>query len=301
MAGSSSTGSLPALPLAEWQDTQATLHMWMQVVGKVQLALTPRVNHWWNITFHLTSRGLTTGPMPYASGAVQIDFDFITHELRVTTSTGDMRTLPLVPRAVADFHAELLALLRGIGVAVEIWPVPVEIPDPIPFAQDRQHASYDGEKAARFWRMLLWADTVLREFRARFIGKCSPVHFFWGSFDLAVTRFSGRRAPARPGADEMTREAYSHECISTGFWPGGGPVDGPAFYSYTAPAPPGLERAKVRPEAASWHAQLGEFLLRWDDVRRAASPRDALLAFCQSTYEAGATLAQWDRASLERS
>ncbi len=291
---------LPALPVAEWQETYATLHMWTQVVGKVRLGLTPLVNHWWNVPLYVTARGLGTSPIPYARGIFEMEFDFIAHALVVRTSAGETRTLALVSRPVADFYGETMGLLAGLGITPKVWPVPVEIRSPIPFREDRTHHTYVPEHAARFWRILVWVDGVLKEFRARFIGKCSPVHFFWGSFDLAVSRFSGRRAPERPGADAMTREAYSHEVISAGFWPGGGDVAAPALYSYTAPVPAGLEREPVRPAAGTWSAALGEFLLPWDAVRTAPSPREAVLDFCQSTYEAGARLAGWDRAALER-
>ena len=292
--------TLPPLPLADWKDTCETLHMWTQIVGHVRMELTPLVNHYWNVPLYLTCRGLGTSPIPYRDRAFEIDFDFVDHRLVVRDSDGATRSLPLAPRAVADFHAELMATLGAMGITVHIHGKPDEVPDPIPFAEDRRHASYDAAHAERFWRILLWVDAVLKEFRGRFIGKCSPVHFFWGSFDLAVSRFSGRRAPERPGVDPITREAYSHEVISAGFWPGGGDVTSPAFYSYTAPAPPGLDREPIRPAAAFWNAQLGEFLLMYDDVRTAASPRECLLEFLQSTYEAGAKLAQWDRVALER-
>ena len=291
---------LPALPLAEWQETCDTLHMWTQVVGKIRLALTPLVNHWWNVTLYVTARGLTTSPIPHGNGTFEIDFDLLDHNLLVRTSDGATKWMPLLPRAVADFHAELMAILRELGIVVRLYETPVEFPDPIPFPVDRRHAAYDREYANRFWRILVWVDAVLKEFRGRFLGKCSPVHFFWGSFDLAVSRFSGRRAPERPGTDAMTREAYSHEVISAGFWPGGGDVTAPAFYCYAAPAPAGLEAQRVRPEAAVYDTKLGEFILPYDAVRAAASPRAALLEFLQSTYEAGATLARWDRAALER-
>jgi hypothetical protein len=292
---------LPSLPLSEWQETYGTLHMWTQIVGKIRLERTPLTNHWWNVTLYVTARGLTTSAMPWADGAFEIDFDFVDHALRVRTSAGATRYLALAPRAVADFYAELLAVLRGLGIEVPLYGTPMEVPDPIPFAADRRHASYDSAAVERFWRILLWSDGVLKEFRSRFIGKCSPVHFFWGSFDLAVTRFSGRRAPERPDADAMTREAYSHEVISAGFWPGGGPVTEPAYYCYAAPAPPGFEREPIRPTAGFYHQGLAEFLLPYEAVRSAASPRDTLLEFLQSTYEAGARLGGWDRAALERS
>jgi uncharacterized protein DUF5996 len=290
----------PALPLAAWQETRDTLHMWTQIVGKVRLALAPMENHWWQVPLYVTARGLGTSPIPWGGGAFEIDFDFLDHNLYVRASDGRTKAIALVPRSVADFHAELLAVLRAVDISVTIGGRPDEVPNPIPFAEDRTHAAYDAVFAERFWRILVSVDAVLKEFRGRFVGKCSPVHFFWGSFDLAVTRFSGRRAPERPGADPITREAYSHEVISAGFWPGGGGVDGPAFYSYTAPAPAGLEREAVRPAAARWDSTLGEFLLMYDDVRTAPSPRAALLEFVQSTYEAGVRLAGWERAALER-
>lgn len=290
----------PALPLETWQDTCATLHMWTQVVGKVRLALTPLVNHWWNVPLYVSARGLTTSAIPYRDSFFELCFDLIDHRLVLETKDAVPRTLPLKPRSVADFYHGVLALLHSAGIEAKIWKMPVEIPDPIPFDQDNIHASYDPEYAHRFWQVLVSAARVFTVFRSHFVGKCSPVHFFWGSFDLAVTRFSGRRAPERPGADRITREAYSHEASSVGFWPGGGEVSGPAFYSYMAPEPPAFREARVQPPAAFYHQKLGEFLLRYDDVRRAVSPSAALLDFCQSTYEAGANLAQWDRASLER-
>jgi hypothetical protein len=290
----------PALPLEAWKDTCATLHMWTQIVGKVRLALTPTVNHWWNVPLYVAARGLTTSAIPYGKRIFEVEFDFIDHLLVLRTNDGVTKTLPLAPRTVADFYREFMALLKSAGIAVKVWKMPVEIPAPIAFDQDRVHASYDPEYARRFWQILVSAGCVFEEFRSRFTGKCSPVHFFWGSFDLAVTRFSGRRAPERKDADAITREAYSHEVSSVGFWPGGGDIKGAAFYSYMAPAPQGLGEARVRPDAAFYHPQLGEFLLMYDDVRAAASPSTALLEFCQSTYEAGARLANWDRAALER-
>ena len=291
----------PSLPLAEWQDTYTTLHMWTQIVGKVRLELTPLVNHWWNVPLYLTPRGITTSPIPYGQRTFAVDFDFIDHRLTINTSEGEMRTLALEPRSVADFYHEFMALLRSLDIEVKIYATPVEIPDPIPFAEDHDHASYDPEYAHRFWLILRQSERVLQEFRGRFIGKCSPVHFFWGSFDLAVTRFSGRRAPEREGADSITREAYSHEVISHGFWPGAGPLAAPAYYSYTAPEPAGLKQAAIRPEKAFYSNELSIFILLYDDVRQAASPDDALMDFLQSTYEAGANLAHWGRAELERS
>jgi hypothetical protein len=290
----------PSLPLEAWKDTCATLHMWTQIVGKVRLALTPLVNHWWNVPLYVSARGLTTSAIPYAGRVFEVYFDFLEHQLVLQTNDGLRKTLPLAPRSVADFYREFMALLHSAGIQVKIWKMPAEIPAPIPFDQDRVHASYDPEYARRFWQILVSADCVFNEFRSRFIGKSSPVHFFWGSFDLAVTRFSGRRAPERKGADVITREAYSHEVSSVGFWPGGGDIKGAAFYSYMAPVPQGFGESRVRPDAAFYHQQLGEFLLMYDDVRAAASPSTALLEFCQSTYEAGAKLANWDREALEK-
>ncbi len=281
----------PALALDSWKETYATLHMWTQIVGKVKLRLTPVVNHWWNIPLYVTARGLTTSRIPYGERAFELWFDFIRHQLVA---------LPLEPRSVAEFYREFMELLRSAEIEIKIWRMPVEIPDPIAFDQDRVHASYDRASVERFWRILLSVDTVFNQFRARFIGKSSPVHFFWGSFDLAVTRFSGRRAPERPGADAMTREAYSHEVSSVGFWPGGGKVQGAAFYSYAVPEPQGFKDKHVRPEAAVYDHHLSEFLLTYDDVRMAESPTASLLEFCQSTYEAAATVAKWDRRALER-
>jgi len=258
------------------------------------------VNHWWEVPLYVSARGLTTSPIPYRLGIFEAEFDFIAHVLKFTTSRGETKTIPLAPRSVADFYKEFLATLAALGIEARIWPMPVEIPDPIRFDQDTTHASYDPEYANRFWRILVTVDAICKEFRARFIGKASPVHFFWGSFDLAATRFSGRRAPERPGADRMTREAYSHEVTSTGWWPGNGGFDAPMFYAYAAPAPPGFSTATVRPAQAFYHAKLGEFLLPYDDVRRATDPRSMLLEFMQSTYEAGANLGNWDRAALER-
>src|SRR5580700_3539212 len=289
----------PELPLEAWQDTYATLHMWTQIVGKVRMALSPRVNHWWQVAFYVNARGLTTSAIPYGDGDFEIQFDFIEHELIIQTSWGASKTMELEPRSVAEFYAEFMAALRSLGIEVKIWTMPCEVPNPVRFEKDTQHASYDREYAHRFWRILVLCDIVFKEFRAGFIGKDSPVHFFWGSLDLCVTRFSGRRAPERPGADAVTREAYSHEVISAGFWPGGGDIKGAAFYAYAAPVPKGLEEARVQPSAAFYHPNLNEFLLMYDDVRKAASPREALLSFLQSTYEAGANLAQWDRKELE--
>jgi hypothetical protein len=274
--------------------------MWTQIVGKVRLALTPLVNHWWNVPLYVSARGLTTSRIPYGERAFELWFDFIQHRLVLETSDGLVKTIPLAPRSVADFYREFMEMLRSAGIEVKIWRMPVEIPNPISFDQDRVHTSYDPKAVEKFRRILLTVDAVFNQFRAGFIGKSSPVHFFWGSFDLAVTRFSGRRAPERPGADPITREAYSHEASSVGFWPGTVGVKDAAFYSYMAPTPQGFADAHVRPEAAHYDQQLGEFLLMYEDARKAASPTSALLNFCQSTYEAGATLGDWDRKVLER-
>jgi hypothetical protein len=290
----------PTLILEEWQDTLATLHMWTQIVGKIRLKQTQLVNHWWNVPLYLSARGLTTSPMPYGDRIFEIEFDFIDHQLRIECSDGAQKILALRPQSVADFYQEVMSALHDLGIDVKIWPMPVEIPNPIRFDQDRIHASYDAEYANRFWRALVKIDDVFKEFRARFIGKVSPVHFWWGSFDHAVTRFSGRVAPPREGADKITVEAYSHEVISHGFWPGGNGVQA-AFYSYTAPEPAGLSESTIKPAAAFYSQDMKEFLLPYDAVRQSPSPETALMDFLQSTYEAGANLAKWDRATLERS
>jgi len=274
------------------------LHMWTQIVGKIRLTQTPLENHYWNSVLYVTSRGLTTSIIPYGIRAFQIDMDFIDHRLLIQTNDGATRSLALKPRSVADFYGELMDTLKSLSLEVHIHARPDEVADPIPFPEDHKHASYDAEYANSCWRILVQADRVFKQFRSRFIGKCSPVHFFWGSFDLAVTRFSGRKAPERPGADPITREAYSHEVISHGFWPGGGAVESPIFYSYTAPAPAGLDKEPIRPGLYS--TELSEFILPYDEVRQSASPDETLLEFMQSTYEAGARLANWDRDALER-
>ena len=289
----------PALPLAEWKDTLATLHMWTQVVGKVRLARSPYMNHWWEVPLYVSARGLTTSPIPCPHGLFEMEFDFIEHVLRFEKNSGETEVLDLAPRSVADFYREVMQTLKSLDIETKIWPMPVEIPNPIRFDKDTIHCSYDPEYANRFWRILASADPILKEFRGRFIGKASPVHFFWGSFDLAVTRFSGRPAPERPGADRITKEAYSHEVSSVGWWPGGGDIASPMFYSYAAPEPPGFNESPARPAKAFYSAQLNQFLLSYDDARAAADPRAALLDFCQSTYEAAANLGKWDRASLE--
>jgi hypothetical protein len=287
------------LPLDSWRETCATLHMWTQIVGKVRLRLTPLINHWWNVPLYVTARGLTTSNIPYGARSFEVRFDFVAHRLVLECSDGTVSGLPLRPMTVADFYREFMELLRTAGVEISIWRMPVEIPDPIPFDEDRVHTAYDAERVESFWRILLSVDAVFHKFRSGFIGKASPVHFFWGSFDLAVTRFSGRKAPERPGADSITREAYSHEASSVGFWPGSGSMSGPAFYSYAAPEPQGFKEARVRPEAAQYDAGLGEFLLPYDDFRKAEAPSAELLAFCESTYEAAAELGKWDRHLLE--
>jgi hypothetical protein len=290
----------PELPWKAWEPTASTLHMWTQIVGKTRLALTPLQNHWWNVPLYLTARGLTTSAMFYQGELLDIEFDFVSHDLHFRLSTGANVSVPLRPQSVADFYKEFRACLTALGVSVEIHPVPVEIANPIPFEQDHTHASYDADYAHRFWRALSGADRLFKVFSSHFLGKISPVHFFWGSFDLAVTRFSGRPAPPRPGADMVTREAYSHEVISAGFWPGNGGFGTAAFYCYAAPSPAGLDKEAIKPRAGYFDSKLGEFLLKYDDVRTAASPDDAVLDFLQSTYEAGANLAKWDRKALER-
>ena len=290
----------PELPLEAWKDTYATLHMWTQIVGKVRLALSPKINHWWEVPLYVTSLGLTTSPIPYDGGIFEIHFDFIHHKLFMRTSQDAERVITLAPRSVADFYKEFMQCLESLGIHVKFWKMPCEVPNPIAFDRDTEHASYDPEYANRFWRILVATDEIFKEFRSRFIGKSSPVHFFWGSFDLAVTRFSGRRAPVREGADSITREAYSHEVISAGFWPGGGEIKGPAFYAYAAPEPAGFAEAQVGPAKAFYHPQMHEFLLMYNDVRRASSPKATLMEFLQSTYEAGARLGNWNREELER-
>lgn len=294
----------PELPLADWRDTYATLHMWTQVVGKIRLALAPPVNHWWQVTLYVTPRGLTTSAIPHGLRTFSIDFDFIDHELRIATSDGRSATHPLTSQSVADFHAAVFEILRTLDLDVSIWSTPVEIENPVPFPRDDTHASYDPDAAQRFWRILVQADRVLNRFRSGFLGKVSPVHFFWGAFDLAVTRFSGSRAPLHgpvPNvADFVVQEAYSHEVSSIGFWPGGGPMTEAVFYAYAYPEPKGFREARVAPDAAYYSPDFGEFLLPYEAVRTAASPDDALLAFAESTYAAGADLAGWKRGELER-
>ena len=291
----------PALPLTEWKDTYATLHMWTQIVGKVRLALSPNINHFWGCTFYVTSRGLTTSPIPYDRGAFEVLFDFTAHTLEITTTQGELRAFRLVPRTVAEFYAEFMGALASLGIQVKVWTMPVEVPRPVRFTLDEGHKSYDPAYAHRFWQILVSTHTVFQDFRARFIGKCSPVHFFWGSFDLAVTRFSGRRAPARPDADSITKEAYSHEVISVGFWPGDGEIiKDAAFYAYAAPEPQDFNTAAVQPSKAFYSKEKSEYFLMYEELRNSPTPEKDLLAFCQCTYEAGAQAANWDRANLER-
>jgi Family of unknown function (DUF5996) len=291
----------PPLKWTDWSPTADTLHMWTQIVGKTRLALSPLQAHWWNVPLYVSARGLSTSAMPYGREMLEVEFDFVSHKLRFRLSDGASLSTPLRSQSVAEFYSDYQRSLATLGVTVKIHPVPVELKEPIPFALDTEHATYDPEFAHRFWRVLVGVDSIFQRFSTRFIGKISPVHFFWGSFDLAVTRFSGRRAPPRPGADSIMREAYSHEVISAGFWPGNGGFGDAAFYCYAAPSPAGLETAKIRPAAASYNTALGEFILRYDDMRAENSPEEALLDFLQSSYEAAANLAGWDRAALERS
>jgi hypothetical protein len=297
------SGAWPSLPLDSWQETCATLHMWTQIVGKIRLKLSPMINHWWQVPLYVTARGLTTSPIPREDRTFQIDFDFFDHAMRIVSATGENRAVALRPRSVADFYGETMEALRGLGIPVAIWTTPVEVPDRTPFEKDEAHRSYDPVPVHRFWRILVQIDRVLKEFRSRFIGKVSPVHFFWGAFDMAVTRFSGRRAPEHPGAPNVARfvmvEAYSHEVSSCGFWPGPG-LGEPAFYAYAYPEPEGFKEYPVRPDEAYYHKDLREFLLPYEAVRTAESPDETLLSFFQSTYDAAAVPGRWDRVSLER-
>jgi Family of unknown function (DUF5996) len=293
----------PAMRLADWRDTYVTLHMWTQIIGKIRLELTPKVNHWWNVPLYVSSRGLNTSMIPYGDRHFDMEFDFFQNQLVIRTTEPKTASVALAPRTVADFYKEVMGALRSLGIEVHIWKMPVEVADPIPFDQDRVHSAYDGEYVRRLWRILLSVDSVFKMFRARFVGKSSPVHFFWGSFDLAITRFSGRRAPERNDPDPVLRkimqEAYSHEVISAGWWPGSGEIQEAAFYCYAAPAPSGFAEQKVRPAQAFYHAGMGEYVLMYEDVRLQASPTTALMEFLQSTYEAGATTGKWDRRELE--
>ena len=298
------TESWPELPYEAWKDTYATLHMWTQIAGKIRLVQTPWLNHSWHVVLYLSPRGLTTSPIPYDDRSFQLEFDFIEHVLVASTGDGAVRRIGLHPRTVADFYAELMRTLAGLGIEIRIDDMPNELPDPIRFSQDRTHASYDPEFAARHWRLLARIEPVLFQFRTAFIGKSSPVHFFWGSFDLAVTRFSGRRAPLHPGGvphlpDAVAQEAYSHEVSSTGFWPGNEMIPYPAFYAYAYPEPPGFAQAAIRPADSFYSDDLHEYVLPYDAVRKAENPERALMDFLMSTYDAAASLGKWDRAALD--
>ncbi len=299
----SSSEDWPTLPWEAWQDTCTTMHMWSQVIGKIRLALAPMVNHWWQVPLYVTPRGLTTSPIPFESRMFQIDFNFLRHGLEIITDHGEENFFEFKGLSVADFYHLTMETLRSLGIKVRIWTTPVEVADRTPFEQDTGHATYDPEFAERFWRVLVQVDRVLKEFRSGFLGKVSPVHFFWGAFDHAVTRFSGRRAPEHPGVPSVGRsvmvEAYSHEVSSCGFWPGAG-LGAPAFYAYAYPEPAGFKEYPVRPREAYYHNDLGEFILPYDAVRTSSRPDETLLSFLRSTYEAAADLGHWDRASLER-
>jgi len=296
-------GDWPALAYDDWADTAATLHMWTQIVGKVRMALTPPVNHWWHVPLYVSARGLTTSPIPLGARSVELTFDFLAQRLAIECSDGRTEAVALRPVSVAAFYRETMAALERLGVKVHIWTTPCEVEHPIPFEQDLVHQAFDAEAALRFWRVLVQADRVMKAFRGRFIGKASPVQFFWGSFDLAATRFSGRRAPPHPGSAvlpaSVSREAYSHEVSSCGFWPGAPGVE-PLFYAYAYPEPERFAHAPVKPRPARWNAELGEFVLPYAAMREAQSPDFALLIFLQSTYDAAADLARWLRADLER-
>jgi hypothetical protein len=302
ISASASTDVWLPLPVSAWQDTYETLHLWTQIVGKVRLALAPKINHWWHSTLYVTPRGLTTSTIPYGSRIFQITFDFLTHQLLIETSDGIMRAIALTPRSVADFYHTVMNTLQEMGIEVKIWTMPQEVANPIPFEQDEQHAAYDPVCAQRFWQILVQADRVMTLFRSRYIGKSSPVHFFWGSFDLAVTRFSGRIAPEHPGgvpnmADWVTREAYSHEVSSCGFWFGNGSTEA-LFYAYAYPEPKGFKDYLIQPQEAFYSAEMGEFILPYDTVRQANDPDAMVLKFLQTTYEAAANLGQWDQVGL---
>jgi hypothetical protein len=295
----------PALPFEAWKETCATLHLWTQIAGKIRLQQMPPINHCWQVTLYVTARGLTTGPMPHGTRTFQLDFDFLDHNFIIETASGEVRTIALHPMPVAEFYGKVMKALNELDLSVDIVTMPNEFPDPIAFEKDETHATYDAEYARRFWRVLAQTERVFQEFRAHFIGKCSPVHFFWGSADLAVTRFSGRGAPEHPGGvpglpDAVTRRAYSHELSSAGFWPGGGGYDDAAFYSYAYPEPDGFKTAAVRPDDAFYHEKLREFVLPYAAMRQAPEPDRALMEFLQSTYEAAANCGDWDRKALEK-
>jgi len=300
MTTNGSHNQWPDLPWQQWEETATTVHMWTQIVGKTRLALSPLQAHWWNVPLYVTARGLSTAAMPVPDGVLEVEFDFAQDRLLFRMSSGARLEMPLRAQSVAEFYQEYLGCLAQLGVSVTIHPTPVEVKDPIPFAEDTVHAAYDAEYVRRFWRILMRSAAIFQRFSSEFIGKVSPVHFFWGSFDLAVTRFSGRRAPERPGTDAITREAYSHEVISAGFWPGNGGYGEAAFYCYAAPVPAGLAQRKAKPHAAQWDTALGEFILKYEDLRHEPSPDDALMEFLESTYDAAADAAKWDRAALER-
>ena len=300
---SDSSDCWPPLGFDQWKHTYATLHMWTQIVGKIRLEQTPKVNHWWNVPLYVSPHGLATSLIPHGKRHFDMEFDFFANQLVIRTSDAKAASVALTPRSVADFYQGVMAALRSMNIEVKIWKLPVEVADPVPFDRDTVHAAYDAEAVRRLWRILLSVNDVFHVFRSRFVGKSSPVHFFWGSFDLAITRFSGRRAPERNDADPVLRkimqEAYSHEVISAGWWPGNEQIKEAAFYCYAAPAPPGFAEQAVRPAEAFYHRDLGEYLLMYDQVRRAKSPSGALMEFLQSTYEAGAATGKWDRAALE--
>jgi hypothetical protein len=297
----------PALPLGQWEETCNTLQLWMQIVGKTRLAFAPMQNHWWQVPLYVTSRGVGTSPIPHGDRIFEVDFDFIDHRLVVRTGEGRTESLPLAPQPVSKFYGRYLDLMRSLGIEPKFRPTPNEVADPLPFARDDVHRSYDPAATGRFWQALVQADRLLKEFRGRFLGKCSPVHFWWGGFDLSCTRFSGRTAPPHPGGipnlpDWITREAYSHECISAGWWPGngGGPVREPAFYAYAYPEPPGCSQAAIRPAEGLYNTALREWILPYDTVRRSSSPDVLVQSFLESTYEVAAHLGGWDRPVLER-
>jgi hypothetical protein len=290
----------PELPLESWRATHDTLHMWTQIVGKIRLKLAPYINHWWEVVLYVNPRGLTTGPIPYESASFDLSFDFLDHVLVVSTSRGETRKMELAPRSVADFYKELMGILSSLGIKVVIDPMPSEVPNPIACHEDYVHASYDRRAVKNFFKNLSQADRMLQKFRGGFIGKCSPVQFYWGSFDLAVTRFSGRRAPERPGVDHITKLAYSHEVISCGFWPGSANIESPAFYAYASPEPKGYAEGVVRPASAFYNPPTKNFILMADEVRKSRDPDQMILDFLQSTYDLGADLGNWDRRALER-
>lgn len=296
----------PALPLANWHDTYETLHRWMQIVGKTRLQFAPMQNHWWQTALYITTRGLTTSPLPNGQRLFEVEFDFIDHTLVVRDSDGSAREIRLAARSVAEFYQEYLAALRSLSIDPHIWPVPSEMPDTLRFDEDHVHTSYDRDAAARCWRVLAESDRVFKIFRGKFLGKCSPSHFWWGGFDLSCTRFSGRRAPTHPGGvpnlpDRVTREAYSHECISVGWWPGAvGVLEEPAFYAYAYPEPPGCQEASTEPAGSYYHTVIHEWILPYELVLTSADADATILQFCESTYSAAADLGQWNRAELER-